>query len=166
MPPKRTQPIEYRLLITPTYDERVKRHGTLFLIETTKQFSAFSYQIVVQESVQGKTFLWSLHGLRAPELSMPASGAAQFRKIHYGLKGKYSFTLRKSDGTENSFEFTVLASSVRIRSDIPKPFVSLCTAEVHYEQNRARELEIPKPKADKKRPTYPKPALLTKTKGT
>ncbi|MGA9408374.1 MAG: hypothetical protein WBW71_14660, partial [Bacteroidota bacterium] len=51
---------EYRMLIQPTYDETLKKAGTLFLIETVKQFSNFSYEVVVEETREDKQLTWAL----------------------------------------------------------------------------------------------------------
>jgi hypothetical protein len=140
--------VEYRMLIQPTFDETLKKAGTLFLIETVKLFSNFSYEIVVKDVMERKVLNWSLHGLRAPELSMPASGAAIFRKVYFGLKGKYSFVLRKIDGEENTFDLRILASSVSVTEKPQEPFVTVYTSEKVFEANRLMESEHPKRKPE------------------
>ena len=143
--------IEYRMLIQPTYDETLKKNGTMFLIETVKQFSNFSYEVVVEESLKDNQVTWALHGLRAPELLMPSFGGAQFRKVYYDLMGTYAFTLKKIDGEANEFSLKILASSVTVREGPPKPFVSLYTSEDLFEGTRDQESEKPHHKPDVKR---------------
>jgi len=139
------------MLIQPTFDETLKKAGTLFLIETVKLFSNFNYEIVVKDSKDKKNLRWSLHGLRAPELSMPASGAAQFRKVYFDLKGTYAFTLQKIDGEENSFELRVLASSVSVKGTPRTPFVAIYTSPQIFEMNRSLESERPIRKPETRR---------------
>jgi hypothetical protein len=107
---------EYRMLIQPTYDETLKKAGTLFLIETVKQFSSFSYEVVVEETREEKQLTWALHGLRAPELLMPSFGGAQFKKIYFDLKGIQTFILKKIDGEMNEFKLKI-SPAFRCRSD-------------------------------------------------
>ncbi len=142
---------EYRMLIRPTYDETLKKAGTLFLIETVKQFSSFSYEVVVAETRDDKRLTWALHGLRAPELLMPSFGGAQFKKVYFDLKGTQTFVLKKIDGEANEFKLKISPSSVAVQSVNGKPFVSVYTTEALFEQERPKEMEIPKRKPDIKR---------------
>ncbi|MCX6137342.1 MAG: hypothetical protein NTV54_07610 [Ignavibacteriales bacterium] len=108
--------IEYRLMVQPVLDDAARKRGVVFLLETIKQFGNFNYEIVVDEVFDGKTLLWTLHGLKAPELAMPASGAAQFRKVHYDLPGRFHFVLRKSDGSEGAFDFETRGRRITIKN--------------------------------------------------
>jgi len=139
------------MLIQPTYDETLKKAGTMFLIETVKQFSSFSYEIVVEETREDKLLTWALHGLRAPELLMPSFGGAQFRKVYFDLKGVQTFILKKIDGEMNEFKLKISPSSVTVQSIAGKPFVSVYTTESSFEEERPKEMEIPKRKPDIKR---------------
>ena len=142
---------EYRMLIQPTYDETLKKAGTLFLIETVKQFSNFSYEVVVEETREEKQLTWALHGLRAPELLMPSFGGAQFKKVYFDLKGMQTFILKKIDGEVNEFKIKISPSSVAVQSIAGTPFVSVYTNEASFEEQRPKEMEIPQRKPDIKR---------------
>ena len=150
------------MLIHPTYDETLKKAGTMFLIETVKQFSNFSYEVVVEESLDGSRVTWALHGLRAPELLMPSFGGAVYRKVFYELKGTYIFTLKKIDGVVNEFTMKILPTSVLVKDFVGKPFVSIYTSESLFEERRSQEMEVPEHKPDIKR--TPEPALSAKKK--
>jgi hypothetical protein len=152
--------IEYRMLIQPTFDETLKKHGTAFLIETVKQFSSFSYEVVVEETRTDNHLSWSLHGLRAPELLMPSFGGAQFHKVYFDLKGSYTFTLKKIDGDLNEFGLKILPTSVVTMDFAGKPFVSVYTSEALFEEKRQEEMEVPQLKPDIKR----SPELASKIK--
>jgi hypothetical protein len=142
---------EYRMLIQPTYDETLKKAGTLFLIETVKQFSSFSYEVVVEETREEKQLTWALHGLRAPELLMPSFGGAQFKKVYFDLKGIQTFILKKIDGEVNEFKLKISPSSVAVQTIAGTPFVSVYTTKAAFEEQRPKEMEIPKRKPDIKR---------------
>ena len=160
MTKKKQKGVEYRLLIKPTYDETLRKAGTLFQIETVKQFSNFSYEVVVDESFDGNHLTWALHGLRAPELLMPSFGGAVYRKVHFDLKGTYTFTLKKIDSVVNEFTMKILPTSVFVKDFVGKPFVSLYTSDTLFEERRSQEMEIPEHKPDIKR--SPEPASITK----
>ncbi len=160
MAKKKHKGIEYRMLIQPVYDETLKKHGTSFLIETVKQFSNFSYEIVVDEKWDGNRLSWILHGLRAPELLMPSFGGAQYRKVYFDLKGAYTFALMKVDGEFNEITLKILPTSVAIKDFAGTPFVSAYSSEQLFEEKRPDEMEIPIHKPDIKR--SPEPAPKTK----
>jgi hypothetical protein len=162
MAKKKQKGVEYRMLIHPTYDETLKKAGTLFLIETVKQFSNFSYEVVVEETFDGSRLTWALHGLRAPELLMPSFGGAVYRKVHYELKGTYTFTLKKIDGVVNEFTMKIHPTSVLVKDFVGKPFVSIYTSEPLFEERRSQEMEIPEHKPDIKR--APESELIAKKK--
>src|SRR5450759_1623416 len=151
MAKKRNKGDEYRMLIQPTYDETLKKSSTMFLIETVKQFSNFSYEVVVEEALEGKQLTWALHGLRAPELLMPSFGGAQFRKVYYDLKGTFVFILKKIDGGVNEFHLKILPSSVTLQHGPDTPFVSFYTSEKLFEETRDGELEKSQHKLDIRR---------------
>jgi hypothetical protein len=148
---KKHKGLEYRVLIIPTFDETLKKAGTLFLIETVKQFSNFNYEVVVEDHRLDDTTIWSLHGLRTPELSMPSFGAAQFRKVYFDVKGRHNFILRKIDGEENLFTVKISSSSVAVLSQPEHLFASLYTSKELFEQHREQELARPVHKPDIKR---------------
>jgi hypothetical protein len=139
------------MLIQPTYDETLKKAGTLFLIETVKQFSSFSYEVVVEETRDDKHLTWALHGLRAPELLMPSFGGAQFKKVYFDLRGVQTFILKKIDGEVNEFKLKISSTSVAVQIMSGIPFVSVYTTKASFEEQRPKEMEIPKRKPDIKR---------------
>lgn len=151
MAKKKHKGIEYRMLIQPTFDETLRKHGTAFLIETVKQFSNFSYEIVIDEKREGNRISWTLHGLRAPELLMPSFGGAQFRKVYFDLKGTYTFSLLKIDGEANDIALKILPTSVVVKSFTGTPFVSVYSSESLFEEKRKDEMETPVHKPDIKR---------------
>lgn len=153
MAKKRHKGVEYRMLIRPTFDETLKKHGTAFLIETVKQFSNFSYEVVVEERRTDNRLSWALHGLRAPELLMPSFGGAQFRKVYFDLTGSYIFTLKKIDGELNEFGLKILPTKVVVKDFVGNPFVSVYTSETLFEEKRPEEMEVPQHKPDIKRST-------------
>src|SRR5512140_1541191 len=108
MPTKnQKQYIEHRLLVVPTYDDTLKKDGILFLLETTKLFTNFSYFIDIHDRLDGNLLRWSLHGLRAPSLNLPATGTAQFRKVYFDLPKTVKFILQKKENNQAATEFKI-----------------------------------------------------------
>ncbi|NUN68273.1 MAG: hypothetical protein HUU02_01010 [Bacteroidetes bacterium] len=141
------QPIEYRLLVQPTYDETLKKAGTLFLLETSKQFTNFSYAIDVKDDVEGNNVVWTLHGLRAPSMNMPSTGAAQFRKVYFGLPKSVSFTLVKK-GKNKAVTDLKFARSAYTSGRSVSAFLKIYTDERSFEENRAGDVVIAELKPD------------------
>jgi hypothetical protein len=144
---KKNQPIEYRLLVRFSYDERQKKTGILFLLETVMQFTNFSYFIDVKDSINQRELQWTLHGLRAPSKNMPSTGTARFQKVYFNLPKSVRFTLVKTGTvkaeTELSFSGTSVASSKSASA-----FLKIYTDEQAYEKNRVSDVIIAEPKPD------------------
>jgi len=141
------QSIEYRLLVIPTFDETLKKEGILFLLETTKLFTNFSYFIDIRDEMNGNILRWSLHGLRAPELNLPATGTAQFRKVYFDLPKTVKFTLVKKENIQAATEFKILKSSVKSKDGLVN-FLKIYTDVDTFEASRADDAEPPEHKPD------------------
>jgi hypothetical protein len=158
------QPIEYRLLVRPTYDETLKKAGTLFLLETSKQFTNFSYVIDVKDDLEGHTLVWTLHGLRAPSMNMPATGTAQFRKVYYDLPTAVNFTLVKKGKVKADTGLKLLKSAYTSAKTV-SAFLKIYTDEHLFESNRIHDVVMAELKPDLHRePPVQKHAQLKKKK--
>ena len=122
-------PIEYRLLITPKYKEREKETVTLVALRTVNEFTNFLYEIVVVPEFSDRTLRLNIHGLRAPQVTLPGSGPAKFRSEYNNLHGRYTVIVSKLNREENSYEVSVSKESVVIEKSPRKKFVDLVTNE-------------------------------------
>ena len=120
---------EYRLLIFPSFSEVTKKFSTLFRLETVKEFANFSYEIAVEERVLNNTISWKIHGLRSPQVSLPATGPAAFAKKYENLRGVYEFTITKLDGAENSFTLSILEQKVSVVKVPKHRFIKVLTSQ-------------------------------------
>jgi hypothetical protein len=118
---------EYRLLVTPYFDEREQAHKTLIVLETTKMFASFRYDLSVDETIEGKTIAMTVRGLRAPRLSLPTSGSARFERLHEQLNGTYDISVKGLDGMVNTFKIKVTPKTVRVLAGAAEGFVQLFT---------------------------------------
>lgn len=150
------QPIEYRLLVRPTYDETLKKAGVLFHLETSKQFTNFSYVIDVTDDVEGGTVVWTLHGLRAPSMNMPATGTAQFKKVYFDLPKAVNFTLVKKGKIKAVTDLKLLKSAYT-SAKTTSAFLRIYTDEHLFESNRINDVVMAELKPDLHRePPAPK----------
>lgn len=157
--------IEYRLLVVPTFDETVKKEGILFLLETTKLFTNFSYFIDIRDELNGNTLRWNLHGLKAPTMNLPATGTAQFRKVYFNLPKTIKFSLIKKENNQASTELAFLSSSVKTKDKLVN-FLKIYTDVNTFELNRTADTEPPTHKPDFHRTPVAVKQTLTKKKKT
>ena len=161
---QKKQTIEYRLLVQPTFDETLNRAGVLFLLETAKQFTNFSYVIDVKDDVVGNKIIWTLRGLRAPSMNMPATGTAQFHKIYYDLPRTVHFTLVKKEKIKADTEFTFLKEAFK-SSKTMSAFLKIYTDQNEFQTKRISDVVMAEPKPDMLRESSsPKKQQPKKTK--
>ena len=122
-------PIEYRLLITPKYNERKKETVTLVALRTVNEFSNFRYELVVEPELTNNTLRLHIHGIRAPRLTLPESGPATFQMEYTNFKGIYTVIVTKLDQEENTFSVRISNENVTLEQSPNKMFVEIVTNE-------------------------------------
>ena len=120
-------PIEYRLLILPITKEREQQKVTLFGLRTINEFSNFHYDIIVEASVSGSTIRLDIRGLRAPQVTIPGSGPAVFRKEFPGLRGTYTLIVKKLEKAEDTFTIHITPDKIVVKSVPEKRFCDVVT---------------------------------------
>jgi hypothetical protein len=125
-------PIEYRLLITPKYKERENKTVILVALRTVSEFTNFLYEIIVEDSVNDNNLLLSIHGLRAPQVSLPGTGPAVFKKEFTGFNGTYTVVVTKLNREENLFTVNISNKKVTIENSPNEKFVELVTSEEEW----------------------------------
>jgi hypothetical protein len=124
---RKKSPIEYRLSIFPSHTELPMKHAMVFRLETVKEFSNFSYAIAVEERMTDDAIIWKVHGLRAPEISLPAVGPATYEKKYENLRRVHSFTIVKLDGVENTFSLDIVDEKVSVIKTPRHRFLEILT---------------------------------------
>lgn len=107
-------PVEYILLVTPHVNERTKEKVTLIALRTVNEFTAFRYDLVVNPSFDGKRITLEIQGLRAPGLTLPATGPAEFTVERGDLRGSYEIILSKHGKVRDIYNVEVGANAVKI----------------------------------------------------
>ena len=122
-------PIEYRLLMTQRHKERDNEAVTLIALRTVNEFRNFLYEITVDSKLEDRTLHLYIHGLRAPQVSIPGTGPAKFTTEIPGLKGHYTVVISKPTKEENVFEVTITDKLVMVEASPHKRFADLVTTE-------------------------------------
>ena len=99
---EKTEP-EYRLLVAPHFAERTLHYVTRMILETTRTFATFRYELSVEEEIDPGSIALSILGFKTPHLTLPAAGPARFQKDYEGLKGTYTVIVQGIDGREDTF---------------------------------------------------------------
>jgi hypothetical protein len=157
------QTIEYRLLVQQGYDEIAKKEGILFLLETTKQFTNFSYFVDVKDQLEGNAIVWTLHGLRAPSMNMPSTGTAKFQKLYFDLPRSVRFTLVKKGKIKADTEFT-FSKKMFTSSKSVSSFLKIYTDEKEFQSKRLSDVVMAELKPDMHRESPTKKIELKKKK--
>jgi len=120
---KKKRDPDYTLNIFHHYDEKTKRNVVVFLVQTTKIFVSFRYEILLEDEIIGKEIHLRITGLHVPELLMPQSGPAQGRRDYTQLEGTYHLIVTKQDKTVNEFSICITPESVDIKQKQKTSFI-------------------------------------------
>jgi hypothetical protein len=104
---------EYRLIVTPHYDDVRQRTVTRVILETSQRFASFRYEISVDEHRDGDAFRYRILGLNAPGMGFPSAGSARFLRDYEGLEGTFTFAVVGLDGKEHRCAVAIDAHGVR-----------------------------------------------------
>ena len=125
-------PIEYRILITPRYKEREKEMVTAVVMRTVNEFTNFRYEIVVEPKLEDHLLRLNIHGLRAPQVTLPGSGPAIFEVEYNNLHGMYDVVVSKLDREENAFSVNISNDNIVVEKSPRKKFVEIVTNEIDW----------------------------------
>jgi hypothetical protein len=120
---KKKRDPDYTLNIFHHYDEKTKRNVVMFLVQTTKIFVSFQYEILLMEELVGDEINLRITGLHIPELLMPHTGPAQGRCAYSKLDGVYKLIVTKQDKTVNEFSVQISPATVDILHRPRAPFI-------------------------------------------
>jgi hypothetical protein len=114
---------DYTLNIFQYQDPSTGKRSTAFLVQTTKVFVSFRYEILLQAALEERTLRIKIQGLHAPELLMPGSGPARGWKLFEGLVGHYQVVVVKQDKSVNTFDVDVADGGVTLLKSPEHPFI-------------------------------------------
>jgi hypothetical protein len=116
---------EYSLHVFHYFDERIRKVLQVFLVQTVKEFTSFTYEILLDVMLKERTIHLKILGLRTTPLTMPGVGPAQGRKDFMDLLGLYQLNVVKLDGETNEFQIDVSPSRIVITGSPVATFVTV-----------------------------------------
>jgi hypothetical protein len=120
---KKKRDPDYTLNIFHHYDEKTKRNVIVFLVQTTRIFVSFRYEILLADEIADKEIRLHIKGLHVPELLMPQTGPAQGRRDYEHLDGMYRLILTKQDNTISEFSIYISPESIDIKEKPKTSFI-------------------------------------------
>ena len=77
------------------------------------------------EEMRGKELRFAILGLRAPQLSLPSTGTAQYIREYEKLKGKFDIVIENQNRTSNIFSLNITKKSITVLKSPKTPFIEL-----------------------------------------
>ncbi|MEX2116566.1 MAG: hypothetical protein WEB37_06750 [Bacteroidota bacterium] len=114
---------EYRLRVFPVPKERHTKPAVAVVIETTKEFVNFHYEILVSDRQIGNTVTVKILGLHTPMSVMPGVGPARAFRVYEYSPGTITIIIQSPDGDENVYKLTLRTSSIDVVEAPSRPFI-------------------------------------------
>jgi hypothetical protein len=131
---KRHDP-EYVLHVFHHHDERTQQKSIAFVLQTTKEFTNFNYQILLDASLSSNMILVRILGLQTTPLTMPGVGPARGRVEFIDLHGSYALNIMKLDGETNQFRLQITPTKILVQEAPPQPFVLVSHEPVQLQES-------------------------------
>ena len=120
---KKKRDPDYTLNIFHHFEEKIQKDVVVFLVQTTKIFVSFRYEILIEDEINDHDIQFKITGLHVPEVLMPQTGPAQGRRDYTNLEGSYRVLVTKQDKTVNEFFLHVSTDSIDIGQKPKNPFI-------------------------------------------
>ena len=132
MASKKKRDPDYTLNIFHHFDEKTRQNVVVFLVQTTKIFVSFRYEILLEDEIVGKEIHLRIKGLHIPELLMPQTGPAQGRRDYTQLEGTFHLVVTKQDKTVNEFSIHISQKSIDIKEKPKAPFILISNEPLNF----------------------------------
>ena len=127
---KKQRDPEFSLHVFHHYDERVRKTLQVFLVQTTKEFTSFNYEILLDAAVDDRVIQLRILGLRTTPLIMPGIGPARGRRDFTDLRGSYLLSVIKLDGETNEFQLEMNPSGIAVGGTPTSAFITVSNKPV------------------------------------
>lgn len=125
--PTTTESPEYRLLVAPVFNERHQRIMTRVVLETTRLFASFRYNLTVKEERSTHALTFTVMGISAPRLDLPSVGPARFVRDYDDLSGSWTVTVNGLDGSKGTCTLRIGPKQVKMVKQGPERSIEVVT---------------------------------------
>lgn len=105
IPLKKPDKLEYICKVYFKYDPKLKKQFCAFMLETSVEFTNFTYEISVETIQEKNKIYFIITGLKAKMDVIPQIQPAKKELLFDVLTGDYEINVVKQDGTINTAEF-------------------------------------------------------------
>ncbi len=120
---------EYRLIVSPLVDETSRKQGVVVRLETSKVFASFQYDLSVKETADPPRLHLKVLGLKTPQLSLPATGHAQFSREYTNLLGEIEVSVEGIEGKTATVALHVHPDRIDILRHPKGSFLTVITTD-------------------------------------
>ena len=120
---KKLPEVEYRLRVFPVLNEWNTKPALAVVIETTKEFVSFHYEVLIADRKIGNTITVKILGLHTPMSVMPGVGPARAFRVYEHGSGTLSIVIHSPDGDQNVYKLAKRSSSIDVIEAPPHPFI-------------------------------------------
>ncbi len=122
---------EYTLHIFHAADPDTSEAVIACIVQTTREFVSFMYEIPLETKVSNGSIDLRIHGLRVPENLVSGKGQARGVALFRKLRGEYDLTVTNVDGDVNRFAVKVTPREILVRKLSKKPFIVYSSVRTH-----------------------------------
>ncbi len=127
---KRLLEAEYRLRVFPVLNDRDAKPAIAVVVETTKEFVSFHYEVLLHDQKIGNTITLKILGLHTPMSVMPGVGPARAIRVYEHRSGAINLVVQSPDGDENVYKLTRRSSSIDVNEAPSDPFILFSTQPI------------------------------------
>jgi hypothetical protein len=121
---------EYRLRVFPVLNDRDAKPAIAVVVETTKEFVSFHYEVLLHDQKIGNTITLKILGLHTPMSVMPGVGPARAFRVYEHRSGTINLVVHSPDGDENVYKLTRRSSAINIIEAPMHPFILFSTQPI------------------------------------
>ncbi|MEX1139615.1 MAG: hypothetical protein WEB33_03390 [Bacteroidota bacterium] len=114
---------EYRLRVFRTLNERNMKSAIAVVVETTKEFVNFHYEVLISDKKIGNTLTVKILGLHTPMSVMPGVGPARAFRVYEHSSGTLTVVVHSPDGDENIYKLNLRRASPEVQGAPSHPFI-------------------------------------------
>jgi len=129
---KKKRDPDYTLNIFRRYDESRKQDVFVFLVQTTKIFINFRYEILLEDEIVDHDIKLRIIGLHIPAILIPQTGPAQGRRDYTNLEGTYRVIVAKQDKSVNEFVVYISQTNIDIVQKPKNTFILVSNEPMNF----------------------------------